>query len=263
MDFQTNFNGIQKKHMLLNKQLRQNNPKCKSDKFPLLLSSGSRQNYTLGTDEGAFALRAPNDVKSLVCHLVGDNGWFDKGGDDGFDGDSEDGGTINKNSKRRKKSQVVNILSAAEKILARASDRSLGVVTVNQQGSSMQGKRKRGVSEIQSVVAGTSNETRDKSGIDDDKDEEDASNNTTSLIRWLSESMPKTQRNEDMNDSLTGVNTESQNSSAKETTSVSSPNKQNKHESLSTKCTSKMPEEKGDQDSQDEEDDADDGFIAL
>ena len=70
--------------MLLNNK-NNSTQQRKCSKFPLLLSSGSRQNYTLGTsDEGVLAFRKMEDVNCLVSTLVGRNssGWFDIGVDD-------------------------------------------------------------------------------------------------------------------------------------------------------------------------------------
>jgi len=115
--------------MLLNNN---NHQKKKCIKYPLLLSSGSRQNYTLGTsDEGVLAFRKMEDVNCLVSTLMGgdSNGWFDMGIDDDMSGD--------RNQKNKKK-QV--IISAADRILTRASDRALGVVSTS---SSQNGKKRK------------------------------------------------------------------------------------------------------------------------
>ena len=117
--------------MLLNNNNNNNNKqrKCKSNNFPLLLSSGSRQNYTLGTsDEGVLAFRKMEDVNCLVSTLLGGDstGWFDVGVDDVNDG---------RNQKKKRMA-----MSAVDRVLTRASDRALGVVsTISSQG----GKKKR------------------------------------------------------------------------------------------------------------------------
>ena len=70
--------------MLLNSHINREK-QCKSNKFPLLFSSGSRQNYTLGTsDEGVLTFRKMEDVNCLVSTLVGGDctSWFDMGIDD-------------------------------------------------------------------------------------------------------------------------------------------------------------------------------------
>mmetsp|Transcript_25446 Transcript_25446/g.53235 ORF Transcript_25446/g.53235 Transcript_25446/m.53235 type:complete len:598 (-) Transcript_25446:14-1807(-) len=147
LDFQSAYSSIQKKRcLLLNKKVsnattgttvpENSNHRSKFDKFPLVLSSGPRQNYSQGTDEGIMALRSPHDIKCLVYHLVGGIGWMEKyaGGiiyDLGLEDDDEKlgGGSDSsrwKNSKRKKK--IGRVVSAAERVLARARERRLGVV---------------------------------------------------------------------------------------------------------------------------------------
>ena len=60
-------------------------------KIPLLLSSGSRHNYTLSTaDEGTLAFRGPQDIKCLIRHLAGVG---DDEVDVDLDSDNNNGGT--------------------------------------------------------------------------------------------------------------------------------------------------------------------------
>ena len=171
LDFQTTLNSIQKKLMLLNKHKHQ--MKCKTNKFPLVLSSGSRQNYTLGTsDEGVLAFRKMDDVNCLVSTLLGggdSTGWFDTGVDDAMSDD-----------RNHKKKQV--IMSAADRVLTRASDRALGVVST----SSSQGdkKRKQRGWDSRSHVVSIG---RMEQGCVDTEDEEDDGKVAASLVDWLSE----------------------------------------------------------------------------
>lgn len=275
LDFQSNYNGIQKKHMLLNKKLH-NNQKGKVEKFPLLLSSGSRQNYTLGTgDEGVLALRTMLDVKSLVCNLVG-GGLLDKGGGDGVgEHDVHKDGEDGKGSKRKHERNVV--VSAAERVLARASDRVLGVVvTANTTRSlSMQGsKRKQRGWDNSTCVIGTK---KQQSISDDDSDEEDEGNlcsnlkGTASFVDWLSEPLRK-KTNETDNDVEAVVQ-----ASKKESISVPDLSSSNNDGGTGNNYTSSINktattatlaatlEEKDSEDSNkdDDEDDIEDGFIAL
>lgn len=112
------------------------NHRSKFDKFPLVLSSGPRQNYSQGTDEGIMALRSPHDIKCLIYYLVGGNGWMEKDSGDiiydvGLEDDDEkvgggSDGSRWKNSRRKKK--IGHVVSAEERVLARARERRLGVV---------------------------------------------------------------------------------------------------------------------------------------
>jgi len=207
IDFKSSYNGIQKKHMLLNKQIC--HQKRKSDKFPLLLSSGPRKNYTQGTDEGALVLRSPNDVKSFVCHFVGNHGWFDKEGDD--NGGNDQHRIVDRKGNNKKRQIQATAVSAAERVLARASERALSVVVVdNRQRSSIQGKRKQRGWESRSYVAGMTIRTkRDATGrsrvhendseYDEEEDGDDTSNaniSASSLVDWLSETLRQKERSE-------------------------------------------------------------------
>lgn len=186
-----------------NKQCGRSGTRVKNDtKFPLVLSSGPRQNYTRGSgDEGILAFRKLDDIKALVCHLVGGGGgdlsWLlDNTKAGGVKEDDEQqrqqraiGGNgeldaTRKSKKRKKKQQPVHIRSAAERVLARANDRALGVIAVvasmNQGGN----KRKH-VGRAHVVEAGLLGNTSDWS--DDDDEEEGTKGTSNSLIDWLSE----------------------------------------------------------------------------
>lgn len=207
IDFQTTYNGIQKKHMLLNHhgihQSSSSRRKVhhKNDtKFPLILSSGPRQNYTRGSgDEGILAFRTMDDVKSFVCHLVGGNAanaWFDGCIEDTTSSSSRD--SSGKCRKKKKIGSDVPVISAAERALARASDRVFGVVTCDSmQNSSIQGgnssNQKRKWSSSLSYYAVGTKETKGKVTVnhdDDDSDDEDEDDlkieTSNSLIDWLS-----------------------------------------------------------------------------
>ena len=162
-EFHSTFNTIQKKHMLLNKHIteRIDGKTCKSDQFPLLISSGSRQNYSAGTDEGMMTFRSPKDVQFLVGNFIGGNAWKDK---------SE----YTEETKDERKRAVV--LSAAEKVLARASDRNLGVVTLQSKDGNKKKRRIRAhVREIQT--------SKNDCKSDDETDKEGSAK---SIIDWLS-----------------------------------------------------------------------------
>eukprot|EP00579_Thalassiosira_antarctica_P000558 CAMPEP_0201873700 /NCGR_PEP_ID=MMETSP0902-20130614/6121_1 /ASSEMBLY_ACC=CAM_ASM_000551 /TAXON_ID=420261 /ORGANISM="Thalassiosira antarctica, Strain CCMP982" /LENGTH=503 /DNA_ID=CAMNT_0048400363 /DNA_START=15 /DNA_END=1526 /DNA_ORIENTATION=- len=262
IDFQSNYNSIQKKHSLQNKRYPQN--KCKSDKFPLLLSSGPRQNFTQGTDEGALALRSPDDVKCLVCHLGGDDGWLEKGGYDAqVDNDGSGGDGNHRKRKNRHTTQVV--VSAAEKVLARASDRALGVVITHQHSS--QSKRKRTGWDGRSHVIGTKgtrNDAMERNHIDSGDDEEEDGDGSacrkgavSSLVHWLSKPLLKKTHEEEL-------------SKMRENESSVAPIETNKGGIQAGAEGSKLLDgtissalEKKSEDFQVDEEDLEDGFIAL
>ena len=166
VDFQSAFNGIQKKHLLLNKHIRShqyNQMKCKSDDFPLLLSSGSRQNYTKGTDEGIMALRSPNDIAFLVNNLTGRNTGVTSCDPDG--------------TKQKKSKRIVYI---AEKVLVKAREDKMGMITCGGRVKSMKAK-----SAI--VVASTKHHDRGEASEDEDGPSD-------SLRNWLSRDLVKRQK---------------------------------------------------------------------
>jgi hypothetical protein len=171
-EFQSTYNSIQKKHMLLNKHINQriDGKSCRSEQFPLLISSGSRQNYTNGTDEGMMTLRTPKDVHFLVGQSTGGDVWVDK----------NEYAEVTKD----KKGKIV-ALSAAEKVLARAKDRSLGVIT-RQRGAGLK-KRKISNDIIQAFVSGIpTGDNQKKASGGDSSDDDLVENNANSLIDWLS-----------------------------------------------------------------------------
>jgi hypothetical protein len=166
VDFQSSFNSIQKKHMLLNKHIDRhqfNQMKCKSDVFPLLLSSGSRQNFTKGTDEGIMALRSPHDVAFIVNHMIG-NGV-----------ESSDNSTsYNAGGGKR-------IVSAAEKVLAKARDHKMGLVTCKDgRGTTTHSKVS---NTMRALVAESAGHDRDEASDDDDP--------FNSVKDWLSKPLRK------------------------------------------------------------------------
>ncbi|KAL3783104.1 hypothetical protein ACHAW5_002209 [Stephanodiscus triporus] len=201
IDFQSSYNGIQKKHTILNSNPRQLfrhhrgqggtdvAEKTKMDtKFPLLLSSGSRQDYTRGTDEGTLALRTPQDINFFVRHLVGGA----MGGDcveviDGVVG-------------TRPNKKAVVVASAAERALARSRDRAMGVVVVAAATPLRGNKRLRrpgGGWETRSYVVGIANERLGNKDVaaehdEDDGDDDEDENGKFSLIDWLSLSLNRT-----------------------------------------------------------------------
>ncbi|KAL3798065.1 hypothetical protein HJC23_012356 [Cyclotella cryptica] len=182
VDFQSCYNSVQKKHMLLNKNifgLRIDGDKCKSELFPLLISSGSRQNYSLGTDEGILALHTPKDVHFLAGHTTGGKAWLEKN-------------ELFEETRDKQKGMVV--LSAAEKILRRARDRSLGVLT-SQSITGNQKKRRNGAhsnSNIRAYVRAIST-TKIRAKLnrndEDESDSDDSSveNTSRNILEWLSE----------------------------------------------------------------------------
>ena len=142
--------------MLLNKQPFHNQIERVDTKFPLLISSGQRQNYTLGSgDEGVLAFRAMDDVNFMVGHLVGDDGWMKKGRNDVDSlmmcGDTDN--TVGGKKGKRKKKHQMQVISAAERVLAKASDRAFGVVVTR--SSSNQGKKCKRGWDARSCVVGT------------------------------------------------------------------------------------------------------------
>jgi hypothetical protein len=169
-EFQSIYNSIQKKHMLLNKH---GGKKCKSEQFPLLISSGSRQNYSTGTDEGMVTLRAPKDVHFLVGQTTGGDTWVDK---------EECKETMGKR-------KHIVALSAAEKVLMRAGNRSLGVATCKSTVAQKKRKLRDQASEmIRAYVSGisTTEKKRQDEIVDEKSDDDSTDGNSNSLIDWLS-----------------------------------------------------------------------------
>ena len=142
IDFQSTYNGIQKKHMIMNNQQlierakkRGRMNKCLSKyNIPLLFSSGPRQNYTLGTgDEGTLALRSPQDVKCLILHLAG-VGEVEVEVDSYADDRNSGTDIIEHNKRKKHEEREEGAISAAERILARAHSRVLGKVPIGGSG---------------------------------------------------------------------------------------------------------------------------------
>jgi hypothetical protein len=176
-------------------------------KFPLLLSSGSRQDYTRGTDEGLLGLRTPHDVDFFSRNLVGGTigsrrGGWDSADDDGIDDDDVDAVAGTKTKRRHGGRRVVAIAtaSAAERVLARARDRALGVAFVASYPRGRDNKRSRkiGGGSRSYVVGTTTNEGSGMAHVDagyDDVDDDDEDGDIIpramgafSLIDWLSSS---------------------------------------------------------------------------
>ena len=238
--------------MLLNNNNHQQK-KCKSNKFPLVISSGSRQNYTLGTpDEGALAFRKMEDVNCLVSTLLGGDitRLFDIGIDD-----------MNEGKKQKKKNQVV--MSAVDRVLARASDRALGVVSTSSQGGK---KRKQRSWDSRSCVVATGKRRRD------DSDEESDifspySGGATSLVDWLSESSRQKKMKEEVDREEEAAKPKQieGKESAIPSLDISNTDESSKLSDSMDKGTSdSAPLEKtDDSDKEGDKDDLEDGYIAL
>lgn len=204
VDFRSAFAGIQRKHALLNKHSSSNGTRSRSGKFPLLLSSGPRQNYTAGTgDEGVVALRAPDDVRCLVGHLVGQDVASFGGGDGGVgDGIYYDDECDGKERRKGSPSGAAVVTSAAERVLARARERASGAVAVRTSGSCE--KRWRRAWDVRAHVADETKRRRGDGaaagggkagrGGDDGREDEDDEDDIgspyagggASLVDWLS-----------------------------------------------------------------------------
>jgi hypothetical protein len=195
IDFQSAYNGIQKKHMVMNnRQIRERAKKrgrmsksLSKHKIPLLFSSGSRQNYTLGTaDEGALAFRGPHDVNCLILHMVG-MGEVEVIVD--FDAGDSDGATdITERSKRRKcDERGGKAISAAERILARAHGRAMGKVMIDKSGlvASVQSQSFTRDSKLFQHQQKHVDSLYDDVDEEDDEEEED-NHGFSSVIDWLS-----------------------------------------------------------------------------
>jgi hypothetical protein len=209
IDFQSAYNGIQKKHLIMNnhrlverakkKRGRMMNKKLSKYKIPLLISSGSRQNYTLGTaDEGTLAFRGPQDIKCLILHLAG-IGEVEVEVD--FDSCDGDGGTdcITVDDTRRNKRKEHNMwkeegpISAAERVLARAHGRALGKVMIDDSGIVASVQRQSLVldSTLQQQQNGTG---KSKDDTEDDYEEDDR--DFTSVVDWLSAPLLRNRKEE-------------------------------------------------------------------
>lgn len=239
---------------MLLKNNENNQKKCKSNKFPLIISSGSRQNYTLGTsDEGVLAFRKMDDVNCLVSTLMGggvSTGWFDVEADDVNDG------------KKQTKNRIV--MTAADRILARASDRALGVVSTSSQSGKK--RKERGWDSRSHVVAAD----RMKQGENDDDDDNFSpySGGATSLVDWLSEPSQKTKVKGDV-ECEEEVKHKPNQREGKESTipPLDRLNKDRSSElsnSTDKGTSASAPQEKTDDSGEEEDkDDIEDGYIAL
>lgn len=230
--------------------LNNNNTSIRSDsKFPLLISSGSRQNYSMGTDEGAFALRTMGDVRSLIdCSLACG------------DGVSHAGMHLEEDDER-KNTKKYNVMSAAERVLARASDRVLGVVVV----SNTQSKRKQRSWDVRACVMGTEKLSSKHVNNDEDDDSLPSPKDQVSLVDWLSKPQPeKTRQTEKIfNESVITEPIDTAKIIPEKKANVDKllgkPNpSRNKTEDLLAKNKNREKEA-----NEDDDDDLEDGFIAL
>lgn len=256
VDFQSSYNGIQKKHMLRNNSSSQGSKRKRSEKFPLLISSGPRQNYTRGSgDEGALALRAPHDVRCLVSHLVGDNEWSQKGEDGAFQNEEVDHG--GSGIPKKKSRQTGALMSAAEKVLARANDRALGASFTTQQHapSPHDKKRKRGwVS--RSHVLKQNDETGDTNESDgEDSDDLSSRRGAFSLADWLLEPLRKESMDNEESAQLEHETTTQEAKFAQSS--------DNDGCNIPLADTASKGCDANSKDSDESEDDVEDGFIAL
>ena len=229
VDFHSSYNGIQKKHAVMNNNQRQLFNHHRGDggggggrdvagrirmdtKFPLLLSSGSRQDYTRGADEGTLALRAPQDVDFFLRHFAGGGAGEDNEGGDNHSTDPIDGAVVGARSGNgRGARHRVAVASAAERALARARDRAIGVVVVAAPPHRRGSKRLRPPgggwgtrSYVVGVAGGRSGsddvaaaERDEVDGDQDDDEDEDGDllprmTGAISLIDWLSSSRDRT-----------------------------------------------------------------------
>lgn len=150
--------------------------KTKRKCFPCIISSGSRQDYTNGSDEGLLTFRTPNDINHYIQNLVGNsnnNSGTKVGGEGGVIGSA-----------------------SVERMLTHAYNRAMGVAVITT--SSTNNKRLRGETTRSYVVVDrcdtvtTASAAVANNDIDDEDDEEGGNNgtNVSSLIDWLSSSMP-------------------------------------------------------------------------
>jgi hypothetical protein len=146
--------------------------------FPYIISSGSRQDYTTGSDEGLLTFRTPHDVNYYIQYLIGNSNFSCCAKGDGLIGTN----------------------ASVERMLTHAYNRVMGVVTVIT-SSSTYNKRLRGettrsyvvVDRCDTVTTTTTTTAAADDDIDDDDEEEEEGNNGTvasSLIDWLSSSTP-------------------------------------------------------------------------
>jgi hypothetical protein len=149
--------------------------KTKRKCFPCIISSGSRQDYTNGSDEGLLTFRTPNDINHYIQNLVGNSSNNNSGAKVG-------GGVIGS--------------ASVERMLTHAFNRAVGVAAITT--SSTNNKRLRGETTRSYVVVDrcdtvtTASAAVANNDIDDEDDDEGGNNgtNASSLIDWLSSSMP-------------------------------------------------------------------------
>lgn len=232
VEFQSALNGIQKKHVLLNKYIdsHRHNQKCISESFPLLISSGARQNFTKGTDEGIMALRSPHDVAFLVSHLMG-NSCVD---------------TVRDKGKSKK-----CIISTAEKVLIKAREHSLGLITCKNEAGRTCGIKSSKT--IRALVVESKGDDRDE------ETSEEEGNPCDSLKYWLSKPLRKKQKvdnkvreNDDKTEGERGADTQT----SRVEIVASAEVKDCKH--TESQAMEKTPTEE-----KDAGDDLEDGYIAL
>ena len=258
IDFQSTYNGIQKKHMIMNNQQlierakkRGRMNKCLSKyNIPLLLSSGPRQNYTLGTgDEGTLALRSPQDVKCLILHLAG-VGEVEVEVDSYAD-DSNVGTDITERED--------GAISAAERILARAHSRVLGKVTIG--GSSVVASvHSHSFARDSLLLQHQQQKDHVKSSLDtlsdnedDEDDEEEENRGFSSVIDWLSAPLRrKRQSTEAMKDD-----------DGEEKPAPTPPVNDVDHASSKASAVHTLSSSQPERNSLDGEHDLEDGFIAM
>ena len=173
-DFLSIYNSIQKKYMLINKHMNVKIGKkmCKCDRYPLLIGSGSRNNYSAGTDEGMITLRSPNDVQFLVGQSTFQDSWV------------EESKFIESHGKEK---QEYTYLSAAEKVLARAKYRCLGVSTRECSVSEKKRKLLHHHAIVRAYVSGISSvKPRKKTNEDEASDNDSVEDTEKSVVAWLS-----------------------------------------------------------------------------
>ena len=238
-DFQSTYNSIQKKQPLLNKHVNNRlfERQCKVDQYPLLVSSGSRQNYSAGTDEGMVSLRSPDDVQFLARRATGGEVWIDRQ----FDCRDSHG----------KQNQRLILLSIADKVLMKARDRSAGVVSRSSKNSERKRKMERADDMIRAYIGSMRRATQscEKSVTKDNESDDDSDGISNNLVDWLSmpiqKSNPAKTPDEEVSDAedLTGL------------------------EPLSNEIAESKPyaEQKNDdkQIEDDDDDDLEDGYLAL
>ena len=178
-DFQFSFGSIQKKHSLLNKSNNDKYKRRRVDDVPILFSSGHRQNFTQGTNEGPLAFRTPSDVNCLIDHMGG-----------GLRRSSHDTELHHGREKVRKHNVV---FSATERMVSRASDRALGVVVTPRYRSCVIG-----ISEADNTATDHIEGGKEKEESDDSFCSQDAA---SSLVQWLSEPL---HREDDVKETTAG-----------------------------------------------------------